>query len=73
MNMTKYVIHYILHNEPHSVEVECDKEELTLDQARAYLNSIHCFEWPNDFIDVQVARILPPPTGAPNTGQHVQR
>lgn len=68
----KHLISYILHNEPHSVEVESDKEELTPDQARRYLNTIHCFEWPNEFSDVQVTRVLHS-KGAPSPAHHVQR
>lgn len=52
-----HLISYILHNQPQSVEVESDREQITPDQARFYLSALHTFEWPNEFTDVQVTRI----------------
>ncbi|ARS48964.1 MULTISPECIES: hypothetical protein [Pseudomonadaceae] len=68
-----HLISYILNNQPHSVEVESDREELTPDQARCYLSALHTFEWPDEFTDVQVTRILHPKKGAPTPAHRVQR
>ena len=57
MSKATHVISYNLHNHSHAVEVEAESAELTLDQARLRLNSIHTFEWPNEITDVQVKPI----------------
>ncbi|MFV9657623.1 hypothetical protein ACNFCK_22275 [Pseudomonas sp. NY15366] len=68
-----HLISYILHNQPHSVEVESDREQLTPDQARFYLSALHTFEWPNEFTDVQVTRIMHPKKGGSTPAHRVQR
>ncbi|WP_339523924.1 hypothetical protein [Pseudomonas sp. EA_35y_Pfl2_R111] len=57
MSKPTHLISYNLHNHPHAVEIEAESAELTLDQARLRLNSIHTFEWPNEITDVQVTPI----------------
>lgn len=68
-----HLISYILHNQPHSVEVESDREQLTPEQARVYLSVLHTFEWPNEFTDVQVTRILHPKKGLATPAHRVQQ
>lgn len=68
-----HLISYILHNEPHSVEVESDREQLTPAQARAYLSALHTFEWPHEFTDVQVTRIPNPKKHGSSPAHRVQR
>lgn len=60
-----HLISYILHNQPHTVQVESDSDELTPDQARFYLNAIHTFEWPSEITDVQVTRVSQARRNAP--------
>ncbi|MGE8360296.1 hypothetical protein [Pseudomonas sp.] len=66
-----HLISYILHNQPHSVEVEADSEQLTPDEARFYLHSIHTFEWPNEITDIQVTRISHSKRGVPTPAHHL--
>jgi len=63
MSKPTHLISYLLHDHPHTVEIAAESAELTLEQARLRLNSIHTFEWPNEFADVQVTPITQ--TGCP--------
>ncbi|HZX18069.1 MAG TPA: hypothetical protein VFF22_14560 [Pseudomonas sp.] len=60
MSKPTHLISYLLHDHPHTVEIAAESAELTLEQARLRLNSIHTFEWPNEFSDVQVTPIAQP-------------
>ncbi|WAJ35520.1 hypothetical protein OU800_12800 [Pseudomonas sp. GOM7] len=68
-----HLISYILHNQPHSVEVESNREQITPEQARVYLSALHTFEWPNEFTDIQVTRIQHPKKRGTTPAHRVQR
>ncbi|MCY1406001.1 hypothetical protein D9M71_212560 [compost metagenome] len=69
---TLFLISYILHNQPRTVEVEADSEAMTPDQARYYLGSIHTSETPDAFSDVQVTRIVHPHKEGTTPGHYQQ-
>lgn len=71
MSKRLHLISYILHNQPQTVEVETNNDEMTPEQARLYLNTIHTFEWPNEITDVQVTRIIHPKKGTPTPAHHL--
>ncbi|WP_061239388.1 hypothetical protein [Ectopseudomonas composti] len=68
-----HLISYTLHDRSHSVEVESDREQLTPYQARFYLSALHTFEWPSEFRNVQVTRILQPKRERASPTHRVQR
>ncbi|MBC3411071.1 MULTISPECIES: hypothetical protein [Pseudomonas] len=51
-----YLISYILDNQPGTCELRCDQENLSREDARAYLQGLHRNE-ATSFTDVQVQRI----------------
>jgi len=67
----RYLISYILNNQPQSVEIESDIEGMTPEQARFHLITVNCFEWPDAFTDVQVTHIVHPKDGAPTPAHHL--
>ena len=68
-----HLISYTLHDQSHNVEVESDREQLTPYQARFYLSALHTFEWPSEFSDVKVTRILPSKKDSTTPAHRIQR
>lgn len=66
----RYLISYILHNQPQSVEIDSTIEGMTPEQARLQLTTINCFEWPDAFTDVQVTHLPHPRSGSPTPAHH---
>ena len=65
----RFLVSYIIDNQPTTMEVQCTAEHLTPEQARAHVESRHdnCFS--ERITDIQVTPVLHP---APEPGHNYQ-
>jgi len=56
----RFLISYILDNQPTTMEVECTGEHLTQEQARAHVEARHDSTASDQITDIQVTPILHP-------------
>ncbi|PTQ74089.1 hypothetical protein [Pseudomonas sp. GV071] len=49
-----FVVHYRLHGQAHSVEVDASSEALTPSQARSHVESLHTSAKSSDITDIRV-------------------